>query len=95
MTFSLPRKPYLFAARSLDHSNLLGLDGDLRELLISYTCRIPIEEGDEFFRVPAEVIVTVLAALGHVFDPDHFSLFGSEHVKGFLRVFTVYGRPQS
>jgi hypothetical protein len=46
-----------------------------------------VEEGDDFFRMPFEVIVTVPEALLGVLDPQQF--LTSQQIEGFLRVLGV------
>ena len=48
-----------------------------------------IEEGDDFFRMSSEVIVTVPEAFLGVLDPQQFLVRASQHIEGFLRVLGV------
>ena len=46
-----------------------------------------IEEGNNFFVMLSEVIVTVLEAPGGALDPEQFLPFAAEQIEGSLRVF--------
>jgi hypothetical protein len=48
-----------------------------------------VEEGDDFFGMPSEAIVTVLEAPGGALDPEQFLLFAAEQVEGLLRIFGI------
>ena len=50
-----------------------------------------VEEGEDLLRISSEVVVAILEASSRVLNPDHFLLFGSKHIEGFLRVFRVLG----
>jgi len=49
------------------------------------------KEGENLLRISSKVVVAILEAPSCVLNPDHFLLFGSEHVEGLLCVFGILG----
>src|ERR671921_3058372 len=52
---------------------------------------VPVEEGDDLLRVPAEVVVAVPEAGGGVLDPEELLVLAAQQVEGLLRVLGVPG----
>src|SRR5262245_21005292 len=50
---------------------------------------VPVEEGDDLFRMPSEVVVSVLEASRGALDPEQFLVFACQQVEGLLRVLRV------
>jgi len=50
-----------------------------------------VEEGEDLLRISSKVVVAILEASSRVLNSEHFLLFGSKHIEGFLRVFRVLG----
>jgi hypothetical protein len=45
---------------------------------------LPVEEGEDLFRVSSEIVVPILEAPGHILDPDQFFLFGAKQIESLL-----------
>jgi hypothetical protein len=50
---------------------------------------MPVEEGDDFFRMPSEVIVPVLEAPRGALDPEQFLFVAGKQVEGLLCVLGI------
>jgi hypothetical protein len=75
----------------------MGLDGlrddtflDNTFLAISCVIHMLVEEREDFFRMPSEVVVTILEASGRTLDPNQFLLLASQQIEGLLCVLRVF-----
>ena len=48
-----------------------------------------VEEGEDFFRMPSEVVVTILEASGRALDPEQLLLLAAKQIAGLLGVFRI------
>ena len=57
--------------------------------LTSRSFHVFVEEGDDSFRMPSEVIVSVLEAPRGTLDPEQFLFLATQQIEGLLRVLGI------
>jgi hypothetical protein len=60
-------------------------------LVIDCVLHVFVKERENFFRMPSEVIVTILEAPGRALNPNQFLLLAPQQIEGLLCVLGILG----